>query len=182
MKNETFTTGLTHLPCECGGTLEPATFREFDASDLLGVPVILTGVVLGMTCPSCGARVVGGSVLEHAAERALLHLLENDRRLSGREARFLRKGGMGTSQTELATRLGVSRATVARWESARSLTAEEDFRLRGVAVGALLFRVRLGSPRWKKRRSELVRLAELNLRGARQAPAPSRPPPLRIAA
>jgi transcriptional regulator with XRE-family HTH domain len=172
----------TSLPCPCGGILVPTTLREFDASPLLGIPVLLKGHLPGLRCPNCGSVIVAGGALELASHEAVLVLLNLPRRLAGSEARFLRKAALELGQKQLASRLGLSRPTVARWETATSLAADQDFALRGLAIGELLRRARLDDSPWRREHARLLSIAETVLREARNTKAPQRIRPLRIAA
>jgi DNA-binding transcriptional regulator YiaG len=171
---------LTRVPCTCGGTMVPVKARRYDVSAELGIGVVLVGDVVGVECDRCKAFAIAGPVLESAAEMVVVKLLELERRVSGAEARFLRNAALGIGQAELAERLGVSRPTVARWEAARSLSAEHDFELRSVVVGEILTRARLGTA--KVSRAEVVALAGYSLKEARRKAAPKRIPPLRLPA
>ena len=175
-------TDHNETPCPCGGTLRPIKRKEYDASVEIGIPLLLTGDVLGLGCENCGAVAIPGRVLEAATEEAVELVLRLGRLLSGREAKFLRKAALGLGQEELANKLGLSRPTVARWEAEKSLSAEHDFELRGLVLGVLLQRSRSGAPPWSRRHSALVQLATDILPGARSSPAPDDLPPLRIAA
>lgn len=172
---------LPKTPCQCGGTLSPHKVEEYDASVDLGLPVTVTGEVPGLLCDSCDDFAVSGTLLELASEIAITDLLDLSRRLSGREAGFLRKAAVGIGQAELANKLGVSRATVARWEASKSLSSTQDFELRSVVMGHLLTRARIG-PRQNKNREAMIGLAKRVLAGVRQRAAPKNPPRLRIAA
>lgn len=159
--------------------MRPFFTDAYDASTALGLPVTLGGHVLGLRCDRCVEFAVAGSQLEAAAQEALIRILALDRRLSGIEARFLRKTGIGISARALASRLGVSPAEVERWEASRSLDAEHDLLLRGLVTNELLPRWRTGDAQIRRRRAELLR--ELHkVRGVRRREAPARVPVLRI--
>jgi hypothetical protein len=180
MRRRARNTLLTPVPCPCAGTMQPVRMSRYDISAELGVRVLLVGQVLGLRCDSCGAVAIPGTILETAAEVTVLHLLELQRRLSGREAQFLRKAVLACSQVDLATRMGLSRPTVARWEVAQSLTAEQDFNLRALLFGYILRANRLGRSRWARSKTRISRVAETQLQAARHQPAPKRVPPLEI--
>ena len=180
MRRRVRRTLLTAVPCPCGGTMKPVRIPRYDVSAELGIHVVLVGDVSTLECETCGAIAIPGTVLEAAMEAAVVQVLQLERRLSGREAQFLRKAVLECSQSALAERIGLSRPTVARWELAQSLTAEQDFNLRALLMGHLLRASRLGSPRWLRSGQPLPELAEAQLQGARSRPAPKRVPPLRI--
>jgi len=173
---------LTNLPCSCGGVLRPHRMKgEYDASVELGLPTVVTGSWLVERCDKCGGVSLPGAMLEALSDEAVLLLLKLERRLSGAEAKFLRKAALGVGQEELARRLGVTRVTVARWEGERSLSAPHDFELRGHVAADLLKKTRIGGGWWRQRRAKLVELVTGVLESARSAEAPKRPPPLRLA-
>jgi DNA-binding transcriptional regulator YiaG len=123
-----------------------------------------------------------GDKLEAAGDDAILLVLQLERRLSGREAAFLRKAALGIGQEVLARKLGVSRPTVARWEGATSLPAEHDLVLRGLILGHLLQQAKSGNERWIHHRSKFFDIAVGVLGEARRNRAPAKPRPFRIAA
>ncbi|MFI5298265.1 MAG: helix-turn-helix domain-containing protein [Polyangiales bacterium] len=67
-----------------------------------------------LVCSKCGAVSVDGRVLDEIAHRVAAVVLA-DSELEPDSIRFLRKI-LGDTQEELAVRLGVTRATVNRWE------------------------------------------------------------------
>jgi hypothetical protein len=81
--------------------------------------------------------------------------------------RFLRKAVLGIGQVQLAERLRITRPTVARWESAQSLSPEHDFELRSLVLGDMLAKARAGGRRWKK--AELFEATQIWSRRARMA-------------
>jgi DNA-binding transcriptional regulator YiaG len=172
---------LVPLPCDCGGELRPVSLREYDASDELGIPLVLTGRIPALRCRKCGSSMVAGGLLDLAGREATLQVLKLPRLLSGREAAFLRKAALEVGQAELAARLGISRPTVARWEAERSLSSEHDFELRSLIVGVLLKRSRGAARRRRQELAALVELAAEILPAARSRPAPQRLPAIQIA-
>lgn len=179
----TFSVTVTTMPCSCGGVLRPRRISgKYDATVELGIPAEITGTWMGVRCDTCGKIALPGKMLEVLSEDAVLLVLGLDRCLSGRESQFLRKAALGIGQVELARRLGLTRATVARWEASRSLSGEHDFELRALVAFYLLKVSRLGPGPWKKRGAELIKLVTGDLDSARTSQAPARPPPLRIAA
>ena len=168
---------LIDLPCPCGGILRPGRFRTYDASWLLGIPAILRGDLPGSRCSRCGSRTIPGFLIEAAANRAALMTLGLGRRLSGVEARFLRKSALFIGEGELARRLDLKVRTVRAWEASSSLTADQDFTLRSLVVGCLLEKATAGR-RFKP--AEVLRVAVESLQSARRKRAPRNPLPLRI--
>ena len=165
------------LPCPCGGTLRPGRFRTYDASWLLGVPAVLRGELPGSRCRRCGSRTIPGFLIEAAANRAALMTLGIGRRLSGVEARFLRKSALRIDEAELARRLDLKVRTVRACEASASLTADQDFALRSLVVGCLLAEAN-GGGRFEP--AEVLRVAVESLHAARRKQAPRKARPLRI--
>lgn len=180
MASRSYKAYLGQAPCDCGAMLKPAAVEEYNVTAELGVPALLTGEVPGLACEECGQFVVSLAAVRAASDAAVEIILDLDRCLAGKEAQFLRKAVFGISQDELAEKLSVSRPTVARWETATSLTPTQDFDLRGIVVGHIIKRARLGERR--KAQRELVQLARSVLEEVRQTRAPKRVKPLRIAA
>lgn len=62
---------LTLDPCPCGGTLRPHRFEceEYDATSLLGVPVILAGRFMGNRCDKGGETTLPGKLHDVLTER-----------------------------------------------------------------------------------------------------------------
>lgn len=170
---------MADVPCSCGGFLRACKFSgDYDVSTELGLPAVVRGA-MGLKCTRCGGSSLAGSVLEALSDDAVLLLLKLDRRLSGAEARFLRKAALGLGQADLAKSLGLTRVTVARWEGDDSLSAQHDFLLRALTL-ARLSRKALRPGRWKSRRCELTSLVITALDAARTTAAPQRRPPLRL--
>lgn len=167
---------MSNLPCPCGGTRRIASDNESDIGWLVGVPVIVRGIVVNR-CDSCGETTVPGRIVEQVADLVVLELLGLARRVSGNEARFLRKSGVGMSVDQLANALDRSKKELDSWESAPSLGAAEDAALRDVILGILIAR-----GRFEKRfdRSTLHRLRQKTSE-PRSRRAPSTPQVLRIA-
>jgi hypothetical protein len=121
---------------------------------------------------------LAGSLLEAMADEAALVLLGQDRLLSGAEARFLRKTILAVRQDDLAGLMGITRVTVARWETAQSLTPQQDFGLRGLLLGHLCKASHLAR-RWKRQRARVTALLPV-LEAARTTEAPAHLPPLQL--
>lgn len=181
-----FTLHLSNLPCPCGGTLKHQRIKAgedgCDVSDVLGVPALVNGEFAGLICDRCGKIAFAGRMLEIIAKEAVFVLLGQDRRLTGREAEFLRKEAIGVSRIELAQRLGIHKEEVADFENSEGLNSRQDYSVRGLVVGRLLKASRTGVPRWKRDHRRLVDLSEFVLSGARDVAAPRAPAPLRLAA
>ncbi len=183
-KGRSFKVVLSNLPCSCGGTLRPHRLGgiEYDASAELGIPTLITGSWMVLKCDRCGEIALPGAMLEALSAEAVLLLLGLDRRVSGTEAKFLRKAALGVGQEELGNRLGVSRPTVARWEAEASLSPEHDLQLRNYVLLHLLRTAQFRSE-WKKGRPKLLQLVKARvIEEARSTKAPRVIPPLRLAA
>jgi DNA-binding transcriptional regulator YiaG len=100
------------------GKLERRVVPSHEIGDLLGLPVILVKAPL-LQCPKCGAVHVPGAILDNLIP-ALAAKVVGVADLTANETRFLRKV-IGFTQNELAERMELSRATVARWETDDSL-------------------------------------------------------------
>lgn len=97
------------------GTLRREIVSSHDIGGLLGLPaVVLVGAPL-LKCPNCGAVHVPGPLLDTIIPDLASEVVQVPE-LTAHEARFLRKM-IGLTQTELAERLELSRATIARWET-----------------------------------------------------------------
>jgi DNA-binding transcriptional regulator YiaG len=178
---KSLTVRLMDLRCSCGGTLHPFKFEGgYDATIELGLPALAKGSFWVVKCDRCKSEALPGTMLEFLSEEAVLLLLKLGRRLSGVEARFLRKAAVAIGQADLADRLGVTRVTVARWEGSKSLSAEHDFQLRALVLHHLVKKSRMAGA-WKKHRSALIGILT-NDDMARKQEAPRKPPPLRLAA
>jgi len=160
------------IPCTCGGKLRNSFVERFDATTVLGHPVVVEGKVPGLVCDQCGGFGPSGKLLSLIITLTAAHLLTSTRRLSGAELRFLRRNLFGSTQEELAERLAVSRRTLIRWEDSLSLSPEADFMVRGVCTPPLLERI---GP--ENRLREIVRDA---LGSTRSKQAPKRLPRLRL--
>lgn len=90
--------------------------------------VLLMGIPM-YRCPSCKETEIE---IPHIAELHLLLaflIVLQPRSLRADEVRFLRKH-LGYSQEELASKLGVSRLTITRWENGRTIRHDQDKHLR----------------------------------------------------
>jgi len=146
---------------------------------LFGIPAILHGDLPGNRCARCGSRSIPGHVIENAANEAVLMILEVNRRLSGIEARFLRKSALRIGEAELARRFGIPTQVVRSWEASMSLAPDRDFALRSLVVGCLLGEADAGR---RFNPKDILHAACESLQSTRRRRAPRRPRPLKIAA
>ena len=125
---------MTKIECsECeGGVLRPKTV-EHDMGPLLGMTEVRVTNLSALVCSRCGAVSVDGSVIEMVS-LMLADVILRQPAIGGIEVRFLRKL-LGDTQSELAAKLGVDRATVNRWENAdEPLTGAPSYALRSHAL------------------------------------------------
>src|SRR5579884_3032852 len=116
------------MVCDCGGTLKPVRLRHFDMSFYLGLPVTVDEIE-GLRCARCGTETLEGPTIEAARRQVAALLLQGRQRLSGLECRFVRLF-LDLTQKELAGRMGISRKTVAEWETQRRISPQHDLILR----------------------------------------------------
>lgn len=175
----------TKLRCECGGELREVELKSFDFSPYAGLPVRLKHVP-GYRCDRCDAETLPGDVINELLRGLALAILELKTRLSGDQARYLRRF-LRLKQAELADRMGVNRVTVAKWETGEdAISPAHDLVLRALAVASLVEQLPsdqqppsdqtaaiLGYVR-KKVRASTRRLPPIDMAG-RLAP-PRRPP------
>ena len=154
------------FPCTCGGTFRQGFIKAFDATTLLGYPVIVEGKVPALVCDQCRDFMAGGKLLALIVTVTSAHLLTGARQLSGDQLRFLRRNLFLNTQEDFAARLGISRRTLIRWEESASLGAEADFMVRAVCTPPLLERINV-----EDRLREIVRGA---LSSTRSKEAPRR--------
>lgn len=117
--------------CSNGNLIEKDSVPQQDVTRALGVPVLVFGAP-ALQCEACGAILTPGHVLEGVMP-ALAAAMAQVSNLGPREARFLRKT-LDLTQTELAEKLNISRATVARWEDERDggLKGADSYALRAL--------------------------------------------------
>lgn len=73
-------------------------------------------------CPNCGEREIEVPRTEQLHREIALTLARKPERLGPKELRFLRKY-LGLSSTQFASKVGVDKATVSRWERTDEPTA-----------------------------------------------------------
>ena len=111
--------------------------RNHTLRALADFPVRVTAMPV-IVCQRCGAEMLDGADLERVRQHLASHFLASPNRLGSEEARYLRKSLLLT-QAELAKRIGITRVTVARWETGNgSISPQNDFILRGLVLAQLL--------------------------------------------
>ncbi len=157
------------LNCSCGGRIGPATLQEVPLEPLFALSGTLVGPVPGLRCDRCGEETFDGAVFQGLLFVVARFVLAQGRILRGQEARFLRKAVLGSTQEQLAERMGIHKITIVDWERGeRPLSKEHDYELRGIALSSLLKR----APAAQRRR--LLADAERILGAPRTAPPPKR--------
>src|SRR5450432_1860385 len=103
------------VACDCdGGSLRPVKLARYDFSDYVGFEVILSDMD-GLRCDKCGAETLPGGMVNLVLNFIVVELAKQPKRLSGPEAKYLRHN-LDVTQEELASRMGIVRETVAKWE------------------------------------------------------------------
>lgn len=123
-------------PCECGGRLQPTALESFDFSKVVSLPVTFSDLP-GYRCDRCGQTTIEGSLINALTKHVLVMIAKLPRRLTADEARFLRRG-LGVTQQELATRMGVVRVTVGKWETTEEISAQHDMIIRMVVLAPMV--------------------------------------------
>ena len=125
------------IKCECGGTLVTAILPKYDFSGYVGFEVMLNGME-GLRCDKCGGETLPGGLINVVLNYTIVQIVKQPRRLNGAEARYLRHS-MDATQEELATRMGIARETVGKWEcGGADISAQHDFVLRVFALTMLI--------------------------------------------
>lgn len=99
----------------CGGEYGPP---EPVTVPLRALPTVQVSGIEGQVCSGCGDLKYGVPNLEGLLRVVVGVLIQKPARLSGPEARFLRKW-LGWSGQDAADRLGFTPETVSRWENDR---------------------------------------------------------------
>lgn len=126
------------MPIRCSrcsaGFLEAAIVPQADVSNLVGLSPVEVRNAPVLRCTHCRALSWEGPALEAIEHELARQLVADSSHLNPGEVRYLRKY-LGLTQADLATRLGVDRTTVARWETAdRPLRHGEALGLRALVA------------------------------------------------
>jgi DNA-binding transcriptional regulator YiaG len=118
------------------GTLRDRVVAKHDVGNILGLPSVVLLKATLLVCPKCGEIHVPGEVIGAAIPAAAAKIVAAGD-LTAKEAKFLREF-LDLTQGELAERMDVSRATVARWESEDSTGGANPLALRALVAMHLL--------------------------------------------
>lgn len=102
------------IKCDCGGTLRPVRLKDFDATEDLGVPVVVKQIQ-GLRCARCGFETLDGKTFKQVAAQAAAQIIALPERLPRPYLHYLRMY-LDLTQKELAERIGITRKTVSEWE------------------------------------------------------------------
>jgi putative zinc finger/helix-turn-helix YgiT family protein len=129
--------------CEQGTMIE-GRVQDYDASAVVGLDAVVLRSAPALVCDRCGHVMFEGKVVEAVTHELARLVVRHGEDLRPDEIRLLREV-IGMTQAELAERLGVSRATVNRWETGsdelRPATLEEPQRF---GIGTL-YRLRVST-------------------------------------
>ena len=117
--------------------MQKATLEEYDFSSYVGFTVTLHGIE-GFRCDQCGWETISGGLINLVMTHTVIQIAQQPRRVNGPEAKFLRQT-IGATQTELGTRMGTNRVTVAKWETdAQTISGRNDFILKVLVLSHLI--------------------------------------------
>lgn len=108
---------------ECGKVMEKkqGTYPYLES----GLKNVLLMNIPMYQCPSCHSSEVEIPCMEELHLLLAFLIVLQPQPLKGEEVRYLRKH-LGYSQEELANFLGVTRVSIARWESGRAIRKDQD--------------------------------------------------------
>jgi DNA-binding transcriptional regulator YiaG len=152
------------IKCDCGGEMRAAELRAVDLRPIFGIAGEAERAE-GERCDRCGFETVTGAGMKRL-ERALVSaVLSSETRLPAPEAKLLRRF-LDVTQAELATRMGVTRKTLALWETRGGISTANDYMLRGLCAAELGGRQALAALREPRLRAPLKRPKPLHVRDA----------------
>jgi len=112
------------IRCECGGTERPVTLTDYDFSAYAGFAVRIEEVP-GFRCSRCKTETLDGRIINAVLKILVIEIAQLPFLLPPHLARYLRTV-LGDTQEELAVRMGISRATVNRWETGQERIAPQN--------------------------------------------------------
>lgn len=125
------------LCVSCGKkTMKPVFVQHYDLHALSGIPAFVDRMRI-LRCTSCDAETVEGKFINRVLLALTAAVASLPRRLTGEEARYLRKSLMLT-QEELGQQIGANKVTISDWERGDAQISEHyDFILRGRCLAEL---------------------------------------------
>ncbi len=103
---------------KCGkGKMRKGKIANHNIGALVGLGSVFLTKAPALVCSACSHVMLEGTVLDHAMQQLARMIVEQAEELRPEEVRYLRET-LGMTQVELAERLGISRVTLARWETA----------------------------------------------------------------
>lgn len=109
---------------------------NYDVSRVVGLDTVMLDHARVLKCDRCEHVMFPGDVIETTTREVAKLIIQQGDELRPAEVRFLREL-IGMTQAELGDRLGVSRATVNRWEMGDGAGTVQSLALRTLAVWAL---------------------------------------------
>jgi putative zinc finger/helix-turn-helix YgiT family protein len=98
------------------GKMVPGRVQNYDATSLVGLDAVILHTMPVLKCDHCDHLMFEGHVVESITRELAAFIVRQGEELRPKEVRFLRELFVMT-QADLAERLGVTRATVNRWEA-----------------------------------------------------------------
>jgi putative zinc finger/helix-turn-helix YgiT family protein len=122
--------------CDTGSMTE-GHVKDYDASSVVGLASVTLGRARALICDQCGHVMFPGDVVEAITRELAKLVIRQGEELRPDEVRFLREL-IGMTQAELGARMGLSRATVNRWETGDDdVGAVQSLAVRTLAAWAL---------------------------------------------
>lgn len=115
------------------GSMAEVKIENYDVSSVVGLDTVMLDQARVLKCERCGHVMFPGDVIDAITHELAKLIIRKEDGLRPVEVRFLREL-MGMTQAELGDRLGVSRATVNRWEMGDGAGSVQSLALRTLAV------------------------------------------------
>ncbi len=147
------------LCANCGKKAKrEAVVDGFDLTALAGVPAVVERMRV-YRCAACGNETLAGPDIERALAALTVAVAACPGRLTGEEARFLRKR-LGLTQTELGERLGAVKETISDWErGAETISKHYDYILRGLVLSLRISEAPALSSRVEQAERDMIKKA-----------------------